>query len=209
MDSGQSTSESHLLPNPTSAVAGGIGAGLVSPGIDASDGAHALRAGYGSTTNQRGVESGLSSRDMPTLSIPEAVHEEQDDHRSIPSAAVSERSTDSQPRNVDRPKTASSYQHQGPARSGSITEQVIDVNGIRKVVLHTTSTSSSDIEMQGSANKHKFLVRQDGAMVNLDENGNGTTIGSSKKRRRRRKRGSSAKNSVDHGEEEHPLLGHE
>jgi len=32
------------------------------------------------------------------------------------------------------------------ARSGSITEQTVDVNGVRKVVLHTNSTSSSEEE---------------------------------------------------------------
>ena len=42
----------------------------------------------------------------------------------------------------------------GPARSGSITENIIDVNGIRKVVLQTNSSSSNDEDENGGANKH-------------------------------------------------------
>ncbi|EAU33830.1 conserved hypothetical protein [Aspergillus terreus NIH2624] len=200
MDSGQSTSDSHLLSSNSTGLTGGIGAGLVHSGMDARDGAYALRMGYGSTGTHKVTDTGIQTKDLPTLSIPEAVHEEQDEHPAIPSAAVSEESTESPALNVDRPKTGSSYQHQGPARSGSITEQVIDVNGIRKVVLHTTSTSSSE-----SSSKHKFPVRQNGEVLDLDDNTKPSTNGA-KKRRRRRKRGNNSKPD-DHGDEQSPLLG--
>ncbi|KAL4895024.1 hypothetical protein BDV59DRAFT_159273 [Aspergillus ambiguus] len=200
VDSGQSTSESHLLSNAGPSLSGGIGAGLVNSGMDARDGAYAVRVGYGSTANHKIADVGIQTKDL-TLSIPEAVHEEQDEPPAVPSAAVSEESAGSPPRNVDRPKTGSSYQHQGPARSGSITEQVIDVNGVRKVVLHTNSASSSD-----TSSKHKFPVQQDGQLVDLDENTKPSTNGA-KKRRRRHKRKNNSKPDNQAGEEQSPLLG--
>ncbi|KAF9888658.1 hypothetical protein FE257_008416 [Aspergillus nanangensis] len=198
LDSGQSTSESQQLRTSTdAALSGGIGAGLVHGGIDASDGAYALRVGYGAggLGNQKSEQ-----RDMSAVSIPEAVHEEQDERHSPHSAAVSEESVDYQ--NADRPKTGSSYLHRGPARSGSITEQVVDVNGVRKVVLHTTSTSSSDLD---SPEASRFPVRQDGELLNLDDNNKSVSNGA-KKRRRRRKKGNGSKHE-SHPSEDSPLLG--
>lgn len=128
---------------------GGIGAGILhGAGNDAKDGVHALKVGYGAFGSSDGVSKGTNAqqfKDLPHTSIPESISEEPEEGRISPrhgsgaaSVVSSGSSSDSQSR---RP-----YQHRGPARSGSITEQIVDVNGIRKVILHTTSASSSETE---------------------------------------------------------------
>lgn len=179
---------------------GGIGAGLLqSGGLEARDGAHALRLGYDTMSQTPATDTGTQTKDGSGVNIPEAVREEQDEYgRSAgSSAAVSIWSSDS--RSQDRLKP-SNYQHQGPARSGSITEQVVDVNGIRKVVLHTTSTSSSDEEYGA-----KYQLRPDGSIPDLNDTEMSNTNGS-KKRRRRHKRGKNSKGAPDDQEESALLL---
>lgn len=126
---------------------GGIGAGLVGSGAEAKDGAHALRLGYGTIESPDSATKGTSAqqyKELAQVSIPEAVHEERDDHllsnstREGSSGTGSIHSSDFPPGSV--------YHRPGPTRSGSITEQIVDVNGIRKVVLHTTNGSSSEEE---------------------------------------------------------------
>ncbi|RAK97666.1 putative DUF21 and CBS domain protein (Mam3) [Aspergillus ibericus CBS 121593] len=187
LESTQSMSDSQTRHNSIG-LQGGIGAGLVQSGMDARDGVLALRAGYGTMNHAKPpADASTQTRDGPPISIPELVHEEQDDNpRSAGSRVGSAGSLDSQ---FDHLKPGS-YCHRGPARSGSITEQVVDVNGIRKVVLHTTSTSSSESERPGTSEHPEFPVRQDGEIVDLGEN----QTGGSKRRRRRRKRGQ-AKNT--------------
>lgn len=199
-DSALSTSGSGHRRASSLGLPGGIGAGLLqSGGLDARDGAHALRLGYDTMSHHPATDTATQTKDVSGISIPEPVREEQDEYgRSAgSSAAISIWSSDS--RSQDRLKP-SSYHHQGPARSGSITEQVVDVNGIRKVVLHTTSTSSSDDE-----NGAKFPVRQDGAIHDLNDT-EMTSTSTSKKRRRRHKRGKSSKGAKDDQEESALLL---
>lgn len=135
---------------------GGIGAGLVGSGTEAKDGAHALRVGYGTISSPENVTipspdnvtkgtNAQQYKDLPQVSIPEPVHEEREDQarsnstRQSSNGTGSIESTDSPPGSI--------YHHRGPTRSGSITEQIVDVNGIRKVVLHTNhGTSSSEGE---------------------------------------------------------------
>lgn len=101
----------------------------------------------------------------------------------------------------------------GPARSGSITENVVDAHGIRKVVLETTSSSSSNEDEDNSgANKGRYRGqsshgkngRQSGS-VSLrggdQEDGDDIAVFSTKKRRRRKKKSPQRKS------EEEPLLG--
>ncbi|KKK12313.1 hypothetical protein P175DRAFT_0426540 [Aspergillus ochraceoroseus IBT 24754] len=165
-------------------------------GINASDGVHALRVSNSAYDSvDTGVRNGL------IVSIPEAVREEKD---SAPRSAHSRRtgSSDSRSQDADLP-TPSGYLHRGPARSGSITEHIVDVNGIRKVVLHTNSTSSSEAEGQGS--RAKFPVRQGGDVVDLNDT-DGNQTDKSKKRRRRRKHKHGSGNLSSHNDEEAPLL---
>ncbi|PLB55579.1 DUF21-domain-containing protein [Aspergillus steynii IBT 23096] len=198
-ESALSTSSGHRRASSLG-LPGGIGAGLLqSGGLDARDGAHALRLGYDTMSHTPAADTGTQTKDGSGISIPEPVREEQDEYgRSAgSSAAISIWSSDS--RSHDRLKP-SNYQHQGPARSGSITEQVVDVNGIRKVVLHTTSTSSSDEEYGA-----KYQLRPDGSIPDLNDTEMTKTNGS-KKRRRKHKRGKGSKGAPDDQEESALLL---
>jgi metal transporter CNNM len=147
-------------------------------------------------------------RDFPQVSIPEAVHEEHEDRpvsgsaRKSSSGHDSVRSTESH--------TEFIYHHRGPARSGSITEQIVDVNGIRKVVLHTTNcTSSSDGEhsahlIRDSSPGHKIEATD---LNGLDSEHPDTPSNSkSKKRRRRKKHGQHPKPTDGEPSEDQPLL---
>ena len=244
-ESGQSTSDSQRLFTNT-AYQGGIGAGLVSSGSEAKDGAHALKLGYGTIPtfehsppdltshenisldyndheyNHHGHDShetqsfdhvinGTNSqqyKDLPSISIPEAVHEERDDRhmsgstRKGSSGTCSVRSTESH--------TEFIYHHRGPARSGSITEQIVDVNGIRKVVLHTTTTtSSSDGEhsahyTRDSSPGHRTDATDPNALNS--ENPDAHSNSKSKKRRRRKKHGQHPKRADGGPSEDQPLL---
>ncbi|PYH93614.1 DUF21 and CBS domain protein [Aspergillus ellipticus CBS 707.79] len=196
LDSGLSVSDSQTRLASVG-LPGGIGAGLVQSGMDARDGVLAVRAGYGTIGHKAPADAGTQTKDGGAISIPEAVHEEAvDDNSWSGSRAGSARSSDSQ---SDFLKPAN-YRHRGPARSGSITEQIVDVNGIRKVVLHTTSTSSSESERPGTGERLEFPVRQEGEVVDLGQN----QSGAAKKRRRRRKRGQGSK--PDEVGENAPLL---
>ena len=142
----------------------GIGEGLVaSAGKHASDGVQALHVGYG-TLSQQGTPSQkrnegqteetsyfpAQSTDLPTITEPEAepALEERSSRDTRPRSATrdSERSQSTigslrKRRNDDR---SPGYSTRGPARSGSITENIIDVNGVRKVVLELTSSDESN-----------------------------------------------------------------
>ena len=204
---------------------GGIGAGLLqSAGHDAKDGAHAVQLGYGTmgpgpTAKEQATTS--PNKDLSQISIPEVVTEEQEDRsrnrtrqNSQESATGSVRSYDS--RNGDRSKANSpTYRHRGPARSGSITEQVVDVNGIRKVVLHTTgSPCSSETEGRRSSkdkdahqDKNHFLaVTSDPESDSQSARPNPSTNGNKKKRRRKRRGHGSKKSDSRQSEENQPLL---
>ncbi|KAL2797749.1 hypothetical protein BJX66DRAFT_297144 [Aspergillus keveii] len=161
-------------------------------GFNPRDGAHALRMG---NTNLQSPDSGF--RNGPHVSIPEPVREEQD---SAPRSAGSWRAKSAESLSPD--DLPGSYIHRGPVRSGSITEHVVDVNGIRKVVLHTTSSNSSS-EGEGP----KFPVRQGSEVIDLNETDDDHTDRSKKKRRRRRhKSGSKHKIDGNNRDEATPLL---
>ncbi|KAI9926812.1 hypothetical protein ASPWEDRAFT_46126 [Aspergillus wentii DTO 134E9] len=209
IDSGVSRSESQSRQTPVLDLSGGIGAGLLqSAGVDAKDGAYAVKVGYGTmdVPTDRPKDEPALAKDGPQVSIPEPVHEVREEHiieNGQGSEDASRRSSDSQ--SGDR--KVSAYLHRGPARSGSITEQVIDVNGIRKVVLHTTSTSSSDAEARASL-KQKSRAHQDGQDDDDDrpENAKQGSNATKKRRRRRKRHNASSKASEDRKAEEQPLL---
>lgn len=212
VESGQSHSDSQNQGTSTG-YQGGIGAGLVSPGVEAKDGAHALKIGYGTIGSEaqsmgnKGT-SAQSYKDLPQVSIPEAVHEEREDqprsgstHKSR-SRTASIKSTDS--------RTEFIYHHRGPTRSGSITEQIVDVNGIRKVVLHTNNTSSSEGEGQTSPHPPPESPNlKDSVVDKHDQNSEPTGSNSHSKKRRRRKKRTQTHNTMDGGpSEDQPLLHH-
>jgi metal transporter CNNM len=163
---------------------------LTSSGLNPRDGAHALLM---SSTGRSSSES--PAKNGPPVSIPEQVNEEQE---SAPQSAHSRHTGSGGSQDGDQ-TYSQSYIHRGPARSGSITEHIVDVNGIRKVVLHTTSSnSSSDAE----ATRSKFPVRQGSEVIDLNET-DGDHSEQSKKKRRRRKH---KKSRETNGGEATPLL---
>lgn len=209
---------------------GGIGAGLLqSAGHDAKDGVHAVQLGYGTMGPMITSPDQPPTKDFSMISIPEAVaeeHEPRSHHgdktrqNSQESTTLSMRSSDSP--NGDRTKASSpsTYLHHGPARSGSITEQVVDVDGVRKVVLHTTgSPSSSDTEGRPPKDKDfqqdkdiqpdKYLlppVTSDPETDNQPLKPSPSTNGPRKKRRKRRRGHSSKKPDNRQSDESQPLL---
>ncbi|KAJ5724447.1 hypothetical protein N7493_006175 [Penicillium malachiteum] len=211
MESAQSTSDSQRQPTSIG-FQGGIGAGLVNPGSDAKDGAHALKIGYGSITTNDTVSKSTSSqqyKELPQVSIPEAVNEEHEDQQPHP---ASSRKTSSRTDSLESTESRSDfiYHHRGPTRSGSITEQIIDVNGIRKVVLHTNGTSSSEDERKSSPHTRGSSPRLKNGLIDSQNdfidpaNSNSNT----KKRRRRKKRGQNLKPADGDVGEDQPLLQH-
>lgn len=197
MESGQSTSESQPYI-PAIGYQGGIGAGLVNSGSDAKDGAHALKIGYGTIAPNDAVTKSTGSqqyKDLPQMSIPDPVHEEGEE-QTRSSSTQKDSSRTGSIKSVDS-HSEFIYHHRGPARSGSITEQIVDVNGIRKVVLHTTGTSSSDGE-------DKIATKQEDQQG--DHPDHASSHSNAKKRRRRKKRGQNSKHEDgEHGEDQ-PLL---
>ena len=207
-----------------------------SAGKDASDGVQAVQAtvGYGTMSNgspgghhmDRPVNRGVQTSDgrIPTVNEPQATDDDEDEDRKtredtkphVQDATATEgsrttvRSLRERRNNVDK---SPGYTPTGPARSGSITENIVDINGIRKVVLEMTSSSSSN-EEEGDENGDPKPGGLLGFGVSLrpgppraenedaGEQGqiNGRT--GKKKRRRRRKNG----NGGGSKPEEQPLL---
>lgn len=205
-ESGQSTSDSpHQI---LTGYQGGIGAGLVGSGAEAKDGAHALKLGYGTITSPDQVTKCTNAqqyKDLPAVSIPEAVHEEREDQPHSGSTHKGSSGTDSV-QSTDSPSEFI-YHHRGPTRSGSITEQIVDVNGIRKVVLHTNRSSSSEGEISPRLPLDSSPGHKDGATDTNDLISEAPETHSvSKKRRRRKKRGQHSKSTGVGPAEEQPLL---
>jgi metal transporter CNNM len=82
------------------------------------------------------------------------------------------------------------------ARSGSITEQIVEVGGVRKIVLETTSSSD-----EGDAGASVELSKKGGEEAKAD----GTTDKKDKKKKRKKRAGKAKKKNQ--GEEGAPLLG--
>ncbi|KAJ5619833.1 hypothetical protein N7510_003817 [Penicillium lagena] len=219
-ESGQSTTDSQSHQAMPSGYTGGIGAGLTSAGPDAKDGAHALKVGYGTMSQQDQVTKSTNAqqyKDLPQISIPESVHEEREDQTRTESTrqgsrqASTSNSTRSSNSTGEKSMPHSPYPHRGPTRSGSITEQIVDVNGIRKVVLHAAPCSSSDGELQPHepTHSHSHLSYKDALAIETDGSKSANTVKSSqKKKRRKKKRGDHhAKQQLDGGPaEDQPLL---
>lgn len=214
------SSETHRSMSTSTAPQGGVGAGLLSSaGKDAKDGVAALQAGYG--TMSMGVTS-LPPRSKGRDSAPENKLEispkrSRDDHESKtappPRPASTHRGRKSSAssavgslRSFDDSRSKSKH---GVARSGSLSENVVEANGIKKTVLETTSSSEEadgggggegGVGVGGSSQQAQQQQQQtDGANDRapppvLDphddegEDGSSATHRSGKKKRRRRKR---------------------
>jgi metal transporter CNNM len=107
-----------------------------------------------------------------------------------------------------RARSGSPNLSRGPARSGSITEHIIDSHGIKKVVLETTSSSSSD-----EAAKRTNGMGSDGVGDSKDrrkedseDTGSKGLMGAAKKKRRRKKGRGGKAGERGTSEESRPLL---
>ena len=126
---------------------GGIGEGLLqSAGKDAKDGAHALQIGYGSITRPKSVEARDSE---PSQNQNGSSPKPQLQHRASASSTRTTSTVGSLPKQGDRGSGPAIVTRS--ARSGSITENIIETGGIKKVILETTSSSSSDDGPNGKA----------------------------------------------------------
>lgn len=204
---------------------GAVGAGVVhSGGKDASDGILALQAGYG-TMSPTGSRRSRSRRDSFGTKTSEDVRHARalaggidsrphSQHRSRSASQSTLGSLES----IDDNKASTRRRAKGVARSGSITENIIEQGGIRKTVLELTS-SSSDLETpqaQETTNsgrkkgKNRDGSRDSSGDDNDDDEGkeNEQSKGSSgrKKRRRKRRKQAGGAGTSNDGEGE-PLLG--
>lgn len=191
----KASDNSDTTPRNSIAAQGGVGAGLLnSAGKDAKDGVLAVAAGYGSFPSGASPPSPSKSR-KGLVALGENGQrgcEEEDRPRSKHrSRANSESTIGSMHSRIESPQKPK----RGPARSGSITEQIVDAGGIKKTVLEMTSSSDSG---DGGAQ-----VQGDGPSDVLDGRKENNQPGDSKrkKRRRRTRKGGSVES------EETPLLG--
>ncbi|KAG9231202.1 hypothetical protein BJ875DRAFT_487246 [Amylocarpus encephaloides] len=133
---------------------GGEGEGLLrSAGKDAKDGVQAIQQGYGSFTD-RPVSTNPSMKSKSAQVDAGALDKRPASSGSHGGVGLSRRST-----SEDSGDTVGSLnsampprKKRGAARSGSITENIIDSGGFRKVVLETNS-SSNEGEEEGSSRK--------------------------------------------------------
>jgi metal transporter CNNM len=225
--SGYRTPPDRRVSESASSFQGGIGEGLLhSGGVDAKDGVQALQQGYGGTSHgspvcqrptssaSKGIQAYLSGDPShgPDLRVNEDGRSRRSSQRPSSRSSALSRSESIVGDLPDRGRDGSKsprYTLKGPARTGSITENVVDSNGIRKVVLEMTSSSSNDEEESSGATKgtqcddHRSespkggKLRGGGAGNQNDQQHSHPT-----KRKRRRKR----KQVQTKGESE-PLLG--
>jgi metal transporter CNNM len=180
-------------PNPPLAPAqGGVGVGFGRNA--ASGGVHDVQAGYGGVDQHR-PEMVSDFMRINSKAIPSPHYGTYGSHVAKDGSQSTLGSLRS------RQSSRSPNRHKGVARSGSISENVIDVGGVRKVVLETTS-SSEDTEEAGAAGQGKSasdssLLWHTRKSYNPDDsNGQSSTrsgdgvsgSGGKKKRRRKRKK---------------------
>lgn len=162
------------------------------------------------------VNNGTSAqKDLLELDFPSESHSILDDSHEHHPSSSSNRETS--------PHTAHSLTPpllpHGPTRSGSITEQIVDSHGVRKIILQTSSPSPSDDEHSSNTNSAKGKDRayspskpdtpyRDSPDLPNDRESSAqqyTNASAAKKKRRRKRKGGSSK---DMSHEAQPLLRH-
>jgi metal transporter CNNM len=206
-----------VLAHESHAPEGGIGAGLLSSAAgEASDGVHTLSVGYGTMApsgdrmSWKSGRSGLKQAGDESTSPRTAPVDESNNTETNGNGAVKQRRNSVS--TIGSLRSAPSRSRSPPkkrhtARSGSISENVIDVNGVRKIVLETTSSSDSDdkailAQSDGALDSSAHSGRQDEAHSEADSPNPGGKSGGSKKKRK--KRGKKKKGGDSH--ESEPLL---
>lgn len=182
------------------AAQGGVGAGLLSSaGKDASDGVLAVHAGYGSIHS--GSPPSPNKNRKGSMGIPRSAGEDsaRPDKSRSRSQYKSRTGSESTLGSLEDSGIRSDLPKRGTARSGSITEQIVDAGGIKKTVLEMTSSSDDHDQEEGGA---KVGGGEDGP-ADAKENDKPGEGGGRKKRRRKKRTG--GKGRADG--ENTPLLG--
>lgn len=150
----QSIAEEPYRDEPTiPAVQGGEGEGLLkSAGKEASDGVQAVQQGYGttSTPTSRPQSSGQASRHAQIVLDGEQDWSNKRSSSGRPSTRTGESLSSKDDILTSLPSREASpvSRKRRVAHSGSITENIIDAGGIRKVILETND-SSDDVGLPG------------------------------------------------------------
>ena len=175
---------------------GGVGEGLISSGgKDAKDGVQAVQAGHGSMD---GPNIGPKSPVLSNKAI-QINSDAFDSNQSDPKRPQNNRQESTQSHSTvgslpreNRPRSRAEQSRS--TRSGSITENIIYSNGIKKIVLETTSSSedNNDKGAEGQKGAENDDPKESGTQETETE-----SKGGKRKRRRRRKKA---------GTEETPLL---
>jgi metal transporter CNNM len=208
--------EFHDLPAPH----GGEGEGLLkSAGRDASDGVLALQQGYGSMERSHSRSpSKMSKSEQTNLEAPVEDPSKFVSGDQIPVSRSSSARLGSH-RSDRSSDTLGSLNSQSPppprkrgtARSGSITENIVEAGGVRKVVLETNTSSSSD-ERDEPNRKENLPPGSSTASLARDHDESGHDGGSTehkpgdvkkKRRRTRKKKGGKAGEGSVAGESIH------
>lgn len=211
LEDGASPNTAVVIGSPTHA--GGVGEGLLAnAGPDASDGVHSLSVGYGTMTAAQDGDLSPKSKHSKAKSVDEdARSTKSDDDADENTKLLVDVETTSRPRRRPSVSTLGSLHSRGSrspspprkrntARSGSISENIVDVNGVKKIVLETTSSSDSEGKADdGPANGVQVEIRE-GHQSSEHEHKSG---GSKKKRK---KRGKKKRSGGGEGSESKPLL---
>ena len=200
----QEAQETQRKLSLSAAPQGGVGEGLLnSAAKDAKDGVLAVQAGYGTMDGlppRSPQKTGTTSKDVQAYKdgpVGQASPAANDSHfdgstRPVGSRIQSHSTIGSLPNRNDSKSPPRAIV---VARSGSITENIIDAGGIKKVVLELTS-SSDDTEESGNSASNEQKEND------KPHEGDEAAKSSKKKRRRKRKKGGQ-------GSEEMPLLDRE
>ncbi|KAF2638723.1 DUF21-domain-containing protein [Massarina eburnea CBS 473.64] len=214
------------IVTPAGPPQGGVGEGVLgSAGRDASDGVHTVAVGYGTmgadrmswksdnsgvkiTEESEGTRSPKSSAgDENTIIIDNRKDEDREEQPEESQKPVRRTKSTSTIGSLPSPRSGSKspLTKRHTARSGSISENVVDVNGVRKIVLQTTSSSDSEDKI--------ILARTDGAQDRNLTVGSGTesmnteTSGQASSSKKKRKKRSKKKKNAGQSSESQPLLG--
>ena len=217
----ETTKSQSVVAQDSHAPEGGVGEGLLaSAGREASDGVHTVAVGYGTIApsgdrmSWRSGRSGPSFRSVtrdPEYCATSPKGSTHDDGNTHPDIKYRDNENgDSRGRSPSastiaslhsiRSRSRSPLKKRHTARSGSISENVVDVNGVKKIVLETTSSSDSEDKGHGSqADGHEDHKHSEAESAH--------TGGKGASKKKRKKRGKKKKGGAGDSSETQPLLG--
>lgn len=199
---------------------GGVGEGLLSSaGREASDGVHSLAVGYGTMAAPTGDRiswksgrSGAQLDDEPRSPKATSSGAHEDGYLVVDNTKDKDDNDKTKPRSRSvstigslrsaKTRSPSPQNKRHTARSGSISENIVDVNGIKKIVLETTSSSDSEDKA--------LLTQADGvdeAKGNSEAESSHTASKAGGKKKRKKRGNKKKKGNAGESSESQPLLG--